>query len=241
MSGGEGQRANHQGSVGQQPGWQSDVAKPEPSQQQQAFYPAQQGYGQAAYSQVSQPTYPQQPAGYFPAPQAPPQYASYYQQMSMYGANYQQPLYEQSPYTPYQGYLPNYGAYNPGYVPQQYQPYPGVPGMTVPSPPPVPQPVRNSAPVQAAGGGGGGGKTRIPGASCFIFHLPPTVTDETLKSLFSTYGTVLNTYVVMDKATNRSRGFGFVDFSSPAEANAAVLGLNKQAYGGKFLAVSIKK
>jgi len=74
-----------------------------------------------------------------------------------------------------------------------------------------------------------------------VFHLPPTVSDETLKSLFSSYGTVINTYVVMDKATNRSRGFGFVDFSSPAEANAAVTGMNGHAYGGKFLAVSIKQ
>jgi len=91
------------------------------------------------------------------------------------------------------------------------------------------------------GGGGGGSKNRVPGGSCFIFHLPPSATDETLKQLFSEHGTVLNAYVAMDKQTNRSKGYGFVDYGSPEEANAAVLAMDKRPCGGKFLAVSIKK
>jgi len=81
---------------------------------------------------------------------------------------------------------------------------------------------------------------RIPNSTCFVFYLPPSATNETLRSLFMRYGTVLNAYVAMDKVTNRTRGFGFVDFSTPNEAQAAVQGLDKYPLEGKFLSVSIK-
>jgi len=81
---------------------------------------------------------------------------------------------------------------------------------------------------------------RIPNSTCFVFYLPPSATNETLRSLFMRYGTVLNAYVAMDKVTNRTRGFGFVDFSTPSEAQAAVAGLDKYPLEGKFLSVSIK-
>lgn len=81
---------------------------------------------------------------------------------------------------------------------------------------------------------------RIPNSTCFVFYLPPSATNETLRSLFMRYGTVLNAYVAMDKVTNRTRGFGFVDFSTPSEAQAAVQGLDKYPLEGKFLSVSIK-
>lgn len=81
---------------------------------------------------------------------------------------------------------------------------------------------------------------RIPNSTCFVFYLPPGATNETLRSLFMRYGTVLNAYVAMDKVTNKTRGFGFVDFSTPTEAQAAVAGLDKYALEGKFLSVSIK-
>jgi RNA recognition motif-containing protein len=73
-----------------------------------------------------------------------------------------------------------------------------------------------------------------------VFYLPPTATNETLRSLFMRFGTVLNAYVAMDKVTNRTRGFGFVDFSTPAEAQAAIEGLDKYPLEGKFLSVSLK-
>jgi len=81
---------------------------------------------------------------------------------------------------------------------------------------------------------------RIPNSTCFVFYLPPSATNDTLRQLFMRYGTVLNAYVAMDKVTNRTRGFGFVDFSTPAEAQAAVAGLDKYPLEGKFLSVSIK-
>lgn len=82
--------------------------------------------------------------------------------------------------------------------------------------------------------------SRIPNSTCFVFYLPPSATNETLKSLFERYGVVLNAFVAMDKVTNRTRGFGFVDFASPSEAQAAVEGLDKHPLEGKFLSVSIK-
>ncbi len=81
---------------------------------------------------------------------------------------------------------------------------------------------------------------RIPNSTCFVFYLPPSATNETLLQLFVRYGTVINAYVAMDKVTNRTRGFGFVDFSTPSEAQAAVTGLDKYPLEGKFLSVSIK-
>ena len=76
--------------------------------------------------------------------------------------------------------------------------------------------------------------------TCFVFYLPPTATSDTLRGLFMQCGTVLNAYVVMDKETNRSRGFGFVDFSKPGEAQSACEKLNGCPLDGKFLSVSIK-
>jgi cold-inducible RNA-binding protein len=73
-----------------------------------------------------------------------------------------------------------------------------------------------------------------------VFYLPQSATNESLRQLFERYGTVFNAYVAMDKVTGRTRGFGFVDFSTPSEAQAAVRGLDKYPMEGKFLSVSIK-
>lgn len=73
-----------------------------------------------------------------------------------------------------------------------------------------------------------------------MFYLPPEANNDNLRTLFARYGTVLNTYVAIDKMTNRTRGFGFVDFSSAAEAQTAVAQLDKYQWCGKFLSVSIK-
>ncbi len=81
---------------------------------------------------------------------------------------------------------------------------------------------------------------RISSSTCFVFYLPPSMTNDTLRQLFMPHGTVLNAYVAVDKLTNRPRGFGFVDFATPAEAQTAVAALDKFAVDGKFLSVSIK-
>ncbi len=80
---------------------------------------------------------------------------------------------------------------------------------------------------------------RVENATCFVFYLPPSITNQRLKEIFAPYGTVINVYVAKDKVNN-PRGFGFVDFSSPTEALAAVHALDKFPVEDKFLSVSIK-
>lgn len=81
---------------------------------------------------------------------------------------------------------------------------------------------------------------RVTNATCFVFHLPQSVTSKKLRELFAPCGTVMNAYVVMDKVTGKTRGYGFVDFSTPNEARTAVDKMDKYPLEDKFLSVSIK-
>lgn len=76
--------------------------------------------------------------------------------------------------------------------------------------------------------------------TCFVFHLPPTVDDDVLRTMFSKYGKIEKAWVSVDSSTGRTRGFGYVQYSSSAEAYAAIAGLNKYAIDNKYLSVSIK-
>jgi len=76
--------------------------------------------------------------------------------------------------------------------------------------------------------------------TCFVFYLPVGMTNDNLRALFMQCGTVLNAYVAVDKKTNRPRGFGFVDFASASEAQAAVAKLDKMPLDGKYLSVTLK-
>ena len=71
----------------------------------------------------------------------------------------------------------------------------------------------------------------------FIGSLPWATTGDDLKQLFSQHGTVTSATVIMDKMTGRSRGFGFVEFESDAEADAAAQALNNSDFGGRTLVV----
>lgn len=59
-----------------------------------------------------------------------------------------------------------------------------------------------------------------------ILDLPRTTTEEELKALFAKHGKVVSCNLVLDKATGMSKGFGFVEMSSTAEAQAAIAALN---------------
>lgn len=72
----------------------------------------------------------------------------------------------------------------------------------------------------------------------FIGSLPWDVTDDQLKDFFSTAGTVVTANVVVDRDTNRSRGFGFVEMSTEEEAQKAVKELNNADLGGRNIIVS---
>jgi cold-inducible RNA-binding protein len=76
------------------------------------------------------------------------------------------------------------------------------------------------------------------GNKLYVGNLPYTVRDEDLQQSFSAYGAVNSAKVMMERDTGRSKGFGFVEMGSDAEALAAVEGMNGQSLGGRSLVVN---
>lgn len=64
------------------------------------------------------------------------------------------------------------------------------------------------------------------------------MTDAELESTFAVYGTVNSAKIITDRETNRSRGFGFVEFASKDEGNAAIENLNGKEVSGRALVVN---
>ncbi|OJD24605.1 hypothetical protein ACJ73_04030 [Blastomyces percursus] len=71
----------------------------------------------------------------------------------------------------------------------------------------------------------------------FVGGLAWHTTDDTLRAGFEKHGTIEEATVVKDRDTNRSRGFGFVRFSSDAEADAAMNAMNNQEFDGRVIRV----
>jgi cold-inducible RNA-binding protein len=76
------------------------------------------------------------------------------------------------------------------------------------------------------------------GKRVFVGNLSFNTTSAQLESLFSEVGTCESASVVTDRDTGRSRGFGFVEMSSPEEARKAIETLNGRDLGGRTLNVS---
>lgn len=76
------------------------------------------------------------------------------------------------------------------------------------------------------------------GANLYVGNLSYNVTSSDLEKLFSQYGTVKSAQVIADKYTGRSKGFGFVEMKSDAEAQAAITGLNLQEHDGRCITVN---
>jgi RNA recognition motif-containing protein len=72
----------------------------------------------------------------------------------------------------------------------------------------------------------------------YVGNLPFSASSADLESLFSTHGTVTSAQVIMDRATGRSRGFGFVEMSSDDEARAAIEALDDNEFDGRRLTVN---
>ena len=72
----------------------------------------------------------------------------------------------------------------------------------------------------------------------YVGNLPYSVTDASLHSNFSEFGGVSSAKVMMERDTGRSKGFGFVEMGSDAEAQAAIQGAHGQNYGGRDLVVN---
>ena len=72
----------------------------------------------------------------------------------------------------------------------------------------------------------------------FVGSLAYTATDDDLAAFFAEAGTVSSAKVIMDRETNRSRGFGFVEMSTDDEAKAAIEKLNGKDLGGRAVIIS---
>ncbi len=76
------------------------------------------------------------------------------------------------------------------------------------------------------------------GNKLYIGNLPYSVRDGDLEQSFGQFGTVTSAKVMMERDTGRSKGFGFVEMGSDAEAQAAINGMNGQPLGGRSLVVN---
>ncbi|XP_062394331.1 RNA-binding motif, single-stranded-interacting protein 3 isoform X4 [Sardina pilchardus] len=107
---------------------------------------------------------------------------------------------------------PQYTYYYPHYL-QTKQSY-------APPPPPMapPSPSTNSSSHSS-------GAEQLSKTNLYIRGLPPATTDQDLIKLCQPYGKIVSTKAILDKNTNQCKGYGFVDFDSPAAAQKAVASL----------------
>jgi cold-inducible RNA-binding protein len=75
----------------------------------------------------------------------------------------------------------------------------------------------------------------------FVGNLSFNTTENDLQDAFAAHGTVLETNLMMDRATGRPRGFGFVTMGSPEEAQKAIDAMNGKDFGGRALTVNVAK
>ncbi len=79
------------------------------------------------------------------------------------------------------------------------------------------------------------------GKKLYVGNLPYSATDSTLNQLFSQVGAVASAQVIMDRDSGRSKGFGFVEMTSEADASSAIQKLNGQDLDGRALTVNEAK
>ncbi len=76
------------------------------------------------------------------------------------------------------------------------------------------------------------------GNKLYVGNLPYSVRDGDLEQAFGQFGAVTSAKVMMERDTGRSKGFGFVEMGSDAEAQAAINGMNGQPLGGRSIVVN---
>ncbi|GAA4427010.1 RNA-binding protein [Acidovorax lacteus] len=76
------------------------------------------------------------------------------------------------------------------------------------------------------------------GNKLYVGNLPYSVRDGDLEQAFGQFGAVTSAKVMMERDTGRSKGFGFVEMGSDAEAQAAINGMNGQSLGGRSIVVN---
>ncbi len=76
------------------------------------------------------------------------------------------------------------------------------------------------------------------GNKLYVGNLPYSFRDDDLQQSFAPHGTVTSAKVMMERDTGRSKGFGFVEMSTEAEAQTAINAMNGQQFGGRGLVVN---
>jgi RNA recognition motif-containing protein len=76
------------------------------------------------------------------------------------------------------------------------------------------------------------------GNKLYVGNLPYSFRDSDMEQAFSQYGSVGSAKVMMDRDSGRSKGFGFVEMGSDAEAKAAIEGMNGHEFDGRALVVN---
>ena len=79
------------------------------------------------------------------------------------------------------------------------------------------------------------------GKKLYVGNLTYKVNESDLEALFSQFGTVQSAQIIVDRDTNRSKGFGFVEMDTDAQAQAAIDGLHERDYDGRNLTVNEAK
>ena len=79
------------------------------------------------------------------------------------------------------------------------------------------------------------------GKKLYVGNLTYAVTHSDLRDWFTSFGTVQSAQVIQDREMGRSKGFGFVEMDTEAQAEAAIQGLNDQEHDGRRLVVSESK
>ncbi|MBI3620215.1 RNA-binding protein [Candidatus Roizmanbacteria bacterium] len=75
----------------------------------------------------------------------------------------------------------------------------------------------------------------------YVGNLPWSMTDESLRELFASYGEITEAVVIMDRMSGRSKGFGFVTFATEESAEKATAELNNKAIEGRNIVVNTAK
>src|SRR3954462_4729393 len=84
-------------------------------------------------------------------------------------------------------------------------------------------------------------RRNLMGKKLYVGNMSYDVDSSALQQMFSAHGTVESAEVIADRDTGRSKGFGFVERSSDAEAQAAIAAMNGQEHGGRALTVNEAK
>jgi RNA recognition motif-containing protein len=84
-------------------------------------------------------------------------------------------------------------------------------------------------------------RSSILSKKLYVGNLTYNVNETDLEALFAQFGTVQSAQIIVDRETNRSKGFGFVEMDTDAQAQAAIQGLDGQDHDGRRLNVNEAK